>query len=59
MLPTGTATLPAMHRSPAQPKADACTASAAWSRSASGMTIRWFLAPPAACTRLPFRVPVS
>ena len=25
----------------------------AWSRSASGMTIRWFFAPPAAWTRLP------
>ena len=57
--PTGTATLPAMQRSPAQPKADACSALTAWSRSASGMMIRWFFAPPAACTRLPWRVPVS
>ena len=53
--PTGTATLPAMQRSPAQPNADACSALTAWSRSASGMMIRWFLAPPAACTRLPCR----
>ena len=30
-----------------------------WSRSASGMMIRWFFAPPAACTRLPLAVPVS
>ncbi|CFN69873.1 Uncharacterised protein [Bordetella pertussis] len=28
-----------------------------WSRSASGMTTMWFLAPPRACTRLPRRVP--
>ena len=26
------------------------------SRSASGITIAWFLAPPSACTRLPFAV---
>ena len=58
-LPTGTATLPAMQRSPAQPKAESWSAPTAWSRSASGMTIRWFFAPPAAWTRLPFRVPVS
>src|SRR5262249_34583947 len=57
--PTGIATLPAMQRSPAQPKAESWSAPTAWSRSASGMTIRWFFAPPAAWTRLPFRVPVS
>ena len=28
------------------------------SRSASGITTRWFLAPPSACTRLPLAVPV-
>ena len=39
-LPTGTAIEPAMQRSPAQPNADAWMAAAAWSRSASGMTIR-------------------
>ncbi|HEU4613165.1 MAG TPA: aldehyde dehydrogenase family protein [Kofleriaceae bacterium] len=33
--------------------------SAASSMSASGSTIMWFLAPPSACTRLPFLVPVS
>ena len=34
-------------------------ASAAMSTSASGSTTMWFLAPPRACTRLPFFVPVS
>jgi malonate-semialdehyde dehydrogenase (acetylating)/methylmalonate-semialdehyde dehydrogenase len=33
--------------------------SAARSRSASGRTTMWFLAPPRACTRLPCWVPVS
>ena len=33
--------------------------SAARSRSASGSTTMWFLAPPRACTRLPLRVPLS
>ena len=32
-------------------------ASAAWSMSASGITIMWFLAPPSACTRFPACVP--
>ena len=30
---------------------------AAWSRSASGITTMWFLAPPSACTRLPCACP--
>ena len=34
------------------------SASAAWSRSASGITTAWFLAPPSACTRLPCWVAV-
>ena len=38
---------------------DACTAAVTCSRSASGITIRKFFAPPAACTRLPCFVPVS
>jgi hypothetical protein len=48
---TATTTEIAMHRSPADPKPA--------SRSASGSTTMWFLAPPSACTRLPCRVPVS
>ncbi len=51
--PTGTATEIAMQRSPAEPKPAPISASTAWSMSASGMTIMWFLAPPSACTRLP------
>ena len=43
----------AMHRSPAEPYAALTAASAAMSRSASGSTSMWFLAPPSACTRLP------
>ena len=43
----------AMHRSPAEPKAAATTWSAAKSRSASGRTTAWFLAPPSAWARLP------
>jgi hypothetical protein len=35
------------------------SASTAWSRSASGITTMWFLAPPRACTRLPWCAPVS
>ena len=31
----------------------------ALSMSASGMTTAWFFAPPSACTRLPFAVPVE
>ena len=49
----------AMQRSPAEPYAALTAASAAMSRSASGSTSMWFLAPPRACTRLPFFVPVS
>ena len=53
--PTATATEMAMQRSPAEPKAAPVSASAAWSISASGITIMWFFAPPSACTRLPLR----
>ena len=53
--PTGTATEIAMQRSPAEPKAAPTRASAAISRSASGMTTAWFLAPPKHCARLPMR----
>ncbi len=45
-----------MQRSPAEPKAAATSWSEAYSRSASGRMIAWFLAPPSACTRLPFSV---
>ena len=55
--PTATAMEMAMQRSPAEPKPAPIRASAAWSRSASGITIMWFLAPPRAWTRLPRRVP--
>src|SRR5579883_2850881 len=37
------------------PKGQVDTTGVVPSRSASGITIRWFLAPPAACTRLPCR----
>ncbi len=47
-----------MHRSPAEPKPAETAASAARSRSASGSTTMWFLAPPRACTRLPAPVAV-
>ncbi len=46
-----------MHRSPAAPKPAPISASAAWSMSASGMMIMWFLAPPKHWTRLPFEQP--
>ena len=49
----------AMHRSPADPNPAETAASAASSMSASGRTTMWFLAPPSAWTRLPWRVPVS
>ena len=52
--PTATSTDTAMQRSPAEPYAAETAASAAESRSASGRTTMWFLAPPRACTRLPF-----
>ena len=42
-----------MQRSPAEPNPAFTAASAARSRSASGSTTMWFLAPPSACTRLP------
>ena len=49
----------AMHRSPAAPYPADTAASAARSRSASGSTSMWFLAPPSACTRLPAATPRS
>jgi hypothetical protein len=49
----------AMQRSPAEPNPAETAASAARSRSASGSTTMWFLAPPRACTRLPAAVPFS
>ncbi len=51
--PTATTAEMAMQRSPAEPYAALTAASAAASRSASGRTSMWFLAPPRACTRLP------
>ena len=56
---TATRALIAMQRSPAEPKPALTAASAARSRSASGSTSMWFLAPPSAWTRLPCAVPVS
>ncbi len=50
-LPTATATEIAMQRSPADPYAAPISASTACSRFASGITTRWFFAPPSACTR--------
>ena len=55
--PTGTTTGSAMQRSPALPKAAPARSLTTWSRSASGMTMPWFLAPPNAWTRLPLAVP--
>src|SRR5947209_1459832 len=55
--PTASTALIAMHRSPAEPKPELIAWSAARSRSASGSTTMWFLAPPRACTRLPCRGP--
>ena len=43
-----------MQRCPVDPNADDITDETTASRSASGMTIMWFFAPPSACTRLPF-----
>ena len=57
--PTATTAEIAMQRSPAEPYAAPISASAANSRSASGSTTAWFFAPPSACTRLPWRAPVS
>ena len=56
---TATTTEIAMHRSPAEPKPADTAASAARSRSASGSTTMWFLAPPSAWTRLPLAAAVS
>ncbi len=53
MEPTATTAEIAMQRSPAEPYAAETAASAAASRSASGRTSMWFLAPPSAWTRLP------
>src|SRR5687768_11342957 len=49
---TATITEAAMHRWPALPAIDATMFVAADSRSASGITMRWFLAPPRARHRL-------
>jgi len=49
----------AMQRSPAEPKPALTAASAARSRSASGRTSMWFLAPPSAWTRLPLAAAVE
>ena len=57
--PTATTTEIAMQRSPADPYAAETAASAAMLMSASGRTTMWFFAPPRACTRLPFAVPVA
>jgi hypothetical protein len=57
--PTATATGSAMQRSPAEPYAAPTMSFTAWSRSASGRMMPWFLAPPMACTRLPWAVPVE
>ena len=56
---TATRAETAMQRSPAEPNPADTAASAARSRSASGSTTMWFLAPPRACTRLPLAVPFS
>ena len=58
-LPTGTATEIAMQRSPAEPKPAPIRASAAMSRSASGMITMWFLAPPKHWARLPLAAAVA
>mmetsp|Transcript_54644 Transcript_54644/g.144393 ORF Transcript_54644/g.144393 Transcript_54644/m.144393 type:complete len:206 (-) Transcript_54644:558-1175(-) len=51
--PTSTATLRAMQRWPAAPKAAPARASRARSREASGSTQAWFLAAMLHCARLP------
>ncbi len=48
-----------MQRSPAELQAAPTEGVKAWSRSASGITIIWFFAPPSAWTRLPVFVPVA
>ena len=57
--PTATVTGSAMQRSPAEPNAAPTMSFDAWSKSASGSTMPWFLAPPMAWTRLPLAVPVA
>ena len=59
LAPTATATGRAMQRSPAEPKAAPAMSLTTWSMSASGRITPWFLAPPIACTRLPFCAPVT
>ena len=53
---TATMTEAAMHRWPAHPDIEATMLVAASSRSASGMTIRWFFAPPSASARFKLEV---
>ena len=57
-LPIAIAVEPAMHRSPAQPKAASRMPVEELVTSASGITSTKFFAPPAACTRLPLAVPI-
>ena len=52
-----TTTGSAMQRSPAEPKAAPDKSATTWSRSASGMTMPWFFAPPIAWTRFPAATP--
>src|SRR5690625_4392199 len=59
MSPTATSAEMAMQRSPAEPKPALMALSATVSRSASGSTSMWFLAPPSAWTRLLCAVAVS
>ena len=48
IFPTATATDCAIHLSPADPYAAPINPLTAWSRSQSGITTQWFLAPPSA-----------
>mmetsp|Transcript_10135 Transcript_10135/g.38457 ORF Transcript_10135/g.38457 Transcript_10135/m.38457 type:complete len:200 (-) Transcript_10135:536-1135(-) len=57
--PTNTATLRAMQRCPAAPKAAPTIAFSAAPLSASGMIVTWFFAAVLACTFLPWRDPNS
>ena len=57
--PTATATDNAMQRSPDEPNAAPISELTALSRSASGMTMAWFLAPPSAWQRFPCAVAVA
>ncbi|GAB3384954.1 hypothetical protein GCM10027514_25350 [Azotobacter armeniacus] len=56
--PTATATERAMQRSPEEPKAAPSSELTALSRSASGITMAWFFAPPSAWQRLPLAAAV-